>query len=213
MTPQDIDNYQIEDTEEETNVDPSGKKHKGSTKNVILLLLEIMVNPTQGWKTFRRARLRPEEVANGCFYPLAGLAALSSFADFIYNPGATISGVLSGGLITFISIFLGYYICLAFMKISFPKECREIAESDFIKEMTMMMLSTLSLFDIVRSLLPMFETLLVFLPIWTIFLITRSIRFMHPPQDHSTSMTVLSCVAVIGAPVLTSWLFGIIIPR
>jgi hypothetical protein len=72
--------------------------------------------------------------------------------------------------------------------------------------------STLLLFRILLNLLPMLGPVLVFLPIWTIYLVVRGARILRVPKDRETSMAGLISLYVIAAPLFCAWLIGEILP-
>lgn len=209
MSENNFESYNIEDDiDNEEGTDPAPRKGT----NIFLLLLEIMINPTQGWKKFRRQRSKEEHVAATCFYPLSGIASLSTFARLIYDNTLPLARIVTEALGIFMSLFFGFFISLAFLKIILPRSCKEITDTPFLKEMLMLMLSTLALFYTIYSLLPIFEPIFVFLPVWTIYLISRGTRFLKVPDDKTTTVTGGICVATIGSPILIDWLFGLIAP-
>ena len=67
-------------------------------------------------------------------------------------------------------------------------------------------LSSLALFWIPAEVLPILETLTVFLPIWTAFIITKGLRFLNLPQQHYNRCMVTIVVSVIVMPYLFMWI-------
>lgn len=206
-----IDSYQIDD-EIESAGGPKEQK-PGKKGNVLLALVEIMINPTQGWKKFRRRKYSLEQVANATFYPFTGLAALSCFMRMVYDGMQTVASTLIAALGIFMSFFFGNFVSQAFMKVLLPKDCRYVADTIFMKQMTMLMLTTLAFFFTLNSLLPMLNPILVFLPIWTVYVITKGVRFLQPPQEKRMTVATIVCVCIIGSPMLISWLFDMITPK
>lgn len=174
----------------------------------LALLLYMMTNPVEGWKRIRRADLSPEDTAAKCFYPLTAMASLSVFAELLYGTLTGFTSALIKALLVFISFFFGYFLVKIMTKIFTPKSCHKATESDFGKEYIMYLLSTLTIFYTVGSLLPMIDSLLVFLPLWTIYLATKGIRFFKFSDSHTTLITVLLCCYIILAPVAIYSLFA-----
>lgn len=230
MSEQEFDNYSIEDDELDPELLPGpgnedeegdkpqeekGEKTPESPKKrqaPILMLFRLMINPVEGWKELRRRNLTVDQAGTGMFYPLAGLAALSCFADIFYNPQFELQKTIVAALVVFVSLFLGNFVAIMAMKILLPKSCKEISERPFTKIMTMAMLSTLALFYTAYSLLPMLQPLLVFLPLWTIYLTVKGTRFLKPPKEKQTTVTGMVCISILGAPLLVAWLFSEILP-
>lgn len=207
------DSYSIEDDEPDgshsdgSHSGPEGETEKPKRPNPILLLLSMMVNPVDGWKQIRRARFKPEEIASRCFYPLTAVAAVSEFIGLIYGNDHEINTVLVEALTVFIAFFFGYFLVQLLEKIILPKECRDAADSDFGKSFVMLMLSTLALFYTLSNAAPMLEAVWVFLPLWTIYLASKGVKYFKFPDHRSTMLTVLMCSIIILAPIAVYMLF------
>lgn len=195
--------------EEEEDAKPDGEEPRKERKrpNPVLLLFSMMTNPVEGWKKIRRARMKPEEVASRCFYPLTALAAVSEFLDYIYGTPEAVNEVLIQALTVFISFFFGYFLVMILEKTLLPTNCREISQSNYGKEYAMYLLSTLTLFYTLSNCLPMLEAVWVFLPLWTIYLASKGIRFFKFPDERTTLLTVLMCSFIILSPIAVYMLF------
>lgn len=207
------DSYNLEEEEH------AGEKELDSNANrppkqhsPIAILLSLMTNPTDGWKKLRRSPFSPEEMASRCLYPLCAMAALSKFADLIYPGDATISGSLIGALIIFMSFFFGYFIIGPIAKILLPKDTKAFTETPFAKKFFMAMLSSLAIFLTVYECVPMLQPILVFLPLWTIYLISKGSRFVKATQSKPTAVAGILSIVTIGSPLLIYWLFDIVLP-
>lgn len=195
-----------DDNESAQNIDVS----KG--KSGIGILLGIMFNPIQGWKKLRRIKLNVETLQSGCFYPLLALLALSKFAIYFYSPGISLSSVITDSVIIFVSYFFGYFCILMTLRVFLSKELFANFESDFGKEYIIIGLSTLALFSIFTELLPMLWPILIFLPLWTIYLLYKGSRFFKLSESHVLRFMVLTCGSIIGMPILINWLLTEILP-
>lgn len=188
------------DLEDNTDYNIEAEESPGK-KHPVLLLLSMMINPVEGWKNIRRAHLKPEEVASKCFYPLVTLASMSEFMAYIYTVPESISSVLIQALNVFISFFFGYFLVILLERILLPASCREKAASEYGREFVMYLLSTLTLFYTLSNCVPMLEAVWVFLPLWTIYLASKGIRFFKFPDHRITMITVLICAFIILSPI------------
>ncbi len=91
------------DSEDEKGNDNNKKRH-----NPFIMRLSILMTGTAGWKDLRRTRLRPEQTAAGCFYPLIALAAVCRFSDWFYLPELNLSATLVSAMSVFASFFFSY---------------------------------------------------------------------------------------------------------
>ncbi len=207
--------YDLESDESGLETEESGLETEESKrkKHPVLLLLSMMINPVEGWKNIRRAHLKPEEVASKCFYPLVALASMSEFMAYVYTVPEGISTVLIQALNVFISFFFGYFIVLLLERTLLPANCREKAASEYGKEFVMYLLSTLTLFYTLSNFVPMLEAVWVFLPLWTIYLASKGIRFFKFPDYRITLITVLICAFIILSPIGLYMVFSELLMR
>ncbi|MCH5238116.1 MAG: hypothetical protein J1E95_10020 [Muribaculaceae bacterium] len=203
------ENYSSETNQKDEEIN----ENPGKCKYPFRLMLKVMFAPVQGWKTLRREAATPEFFQTGCFYPLLALLALSQFADFFYSSRITLSSVITAGVIAFVSYFFGYFSVLSFLRIVFPKEIGEYFENNYGKVYIMLSMSTLVLFSIFTNLLPMLWPVLIFLPLWTIYIMYRGIRFFKLPESYTLKFTIFSCVSVIGFPLLIDWALNALLPN
>lgn len=182
-----------------------GKEIKGSP---FMALLKILINPVNGWKSFRRKKWSPEYVARDCFYPLLAVAAaLRYIMLFFFDGHSDVTTALTSAVVVFITFFFGYYVVTLLSSLLMPSGCSEIFKTDDGKKFVMMNISSLVLFLIIYELLPMLTAITVFLPLWTIYIVCRGMRFMHIPKEKENSATGMACVLILGIPALCGWLF------
>ena len=202
--------YNLEERDESEEVVANEKDIK--KRSPFGILLYIMFNPVEGWKKLRRSKYNVEAWQANCFYPLLAILAISKFAVFFYSVNATVSQVISESVISFVAFFFGYFSIPVVMSWLLPKEMTENFEERFGKEFILVALSTLALFSILTNLLPMLWPVLIFLPIWTLYLMFKGIRFFKFPKKEENKFFVISGVAVIGVPLLIDWALNEILP-
>lgn len=173
------------------------------------LLIGMMVNPVEGWKNIRRSKRSVEDVAKDCFYPLTALAASSCFMECFWHRDHTLKMAVVDAINVFVTFFFSNFLVLMLIRWIFPKSAKQIADSDFGKKYVMYLLSTLALFYILYHCFPMIGPVLVFLPLWTIYLSLRGARFFMLPEEKSNLLKTLLCVFIVGAPVLAYWIMDL----
>ncbi len=183
---------------------PDGAHKKSPFK----VMLDIMAGPVQGWKTMRRQRYTPQEVLSRLLYPLTAGAAASQLANLFYDANASIAGVVIGAVVTFIAFFFGYFTVVGVARSLMRKDSGEWVETPFGKEYVAFSMSTLALFTIFLTLLPMLEPVIVFLPLWTIYIVCRGVRFLRVPSDGETRVSIIMSVLIVGTPMAYWWLFS-----
>lgn len=195
--------------EESTNDVASEKKQK-KARNAFLLLLNILMTGTAGWKDLRRSRLTPEQTAAGCFYPIVALASVCRFSDWFYLPEFNLSATLISAVSIFASFFFSYFAVQVVCRWLFPYAAKTKTDTPYFKLIVQYALASLALFWIPAEILPILEPLTVFLPIWTAFIITKGIRFLRLPEQYNNRCMVTIVVTVIVMPYFFMWLSELI---
>lgn len=229
MSLQDNDNLYILEEEENKDIEDSPRNFAAYSEEEIKeekedvesiekdvspfgLLLKIMFNPVEGWKTLRRVKISVASLQSGCFYPLLALLAVSEFADFLYSVNVNLSEVITKAVIAFVAYFFGYFCVQMVVSWLLPKEMALQFEEKFGKEYTIVSLSTLALFSIITNLLPMLWPILIFLPIWTLYLMFKGVRFFKFPMQKEMRFFVIAGASVLGMPFLIDWVLTNVLP-
>lgn len=175
----------------------------------LALMIRVLFNPVEGWKTLNRHKeYTPEVIARKCFFPMAGLAAASVLFDMIYGYGVAVRDVVVDAAVVFISFLIGFYASLFAGRVILGSEIGDRLDGRYGRTMLMIAMSTLALFFTLMHALPMLEPVLVFLPLWTIYTVTRGVRHLRAPSERATMVTTVVAALVVGMPVLTGWLFN-----
>jgi len=194
------------DDKEENDVEDADETSVTKTLSPLSILLRTMFTPVEGWKALKRARFKTDAFASRCFYPLIGICAVSEIVSMFYEANVTFGDWAKNGLCTFMTFFFGYFTVILFGGAVLPAKSREVLKKDIGKQFVMLAMSTLAFFWTLIRLMPMFEPVLVFLPLWTIYLVHKGVRILRVPKDVENSTTGLLCMLIIGVPVLWNWL-------
>lgn len=197
-----------EDDDEEEEEEESVVEEEDKRPSPVKILFKTMFTPVEGWKALKRAGFKTDEFASRCFYPILALAAISDVASMFYEANVTFADWAMQGLSTFIMFFFGYFTVLFLGGFILPKRSRGILKKEIGKQFVMLSMSTLALFWILIQLLPMLEPVLVFLPLWTIYLVFKGVKILRVPDDVKASTVGLLCMLIIGMPLLWNWLFS-----
>ena len=181
------------------------EKGTNTRKTSFGLLMKIMFNPVEGWKSLRRSNISLEGLQAGCFYPLLALLSISEFADYFYSVNIGLSQIMTKAVVIFVSFFFGFYCIQMVLSLLLPKDMAEKYEGRFGKEYSVVALSTLALFSIITNLLPMLWPILIFLPIWTLYIMFKGARFFKFEEKQEMKFFVLAAISAIGIPLLIEW--------
>lgn len=176
------------------------------------LLLKIMFSPVEGWKSLRRSKIGVEEIQSGCFYPLLALLAMSKFADFFYSVNVSLTQVVTEAIVAFVAFFFGYFCIPVVLSWVLPKDMTEKYDCNFGKIYTVVALSTLVIFSIFQDVLPMLWPILIFLPIWTLYIMFKGVRFFFFENGRDMRFFLMAGAAVIGVPLIIDYVLKLIMP-
>ncbi len=181
-------------------------------ENLIYRFLFLFISPLNGWKQIKNLRLTPEIVSKKLFYPLCALAALSVFFEILYKEDVLIENLLKQALIVFSSFFLGSFLILFLSSILLKKESNIKFQSNYGKVYNLINLSTLCLFYVIYNIIPILEPILVFTPIYTIYLIIKGSRLFKFEEKEKISSIIILIVLIIGTPICISYLLSSLLP-
>ena len=170
-----------------------------------------MTMPTLGWENALQRGPRPEIAVLRFLLPLSLLSAGSEFFSMLYQVQLNFTTVLVSSVITFCSFFLGYYLALVFAKIFLPKDARDFPSTSYGKLMTMIGIGTLAFFHILMMALPMFDFIIEFFPLWTIFIIFRGMKMVVVSAEKQMISLAVMCMVIICSPVLVEWFLSIFV--
>lgn len=197
-----------EDDEDENDEDDSPRKR---SRAPFMMMLGMMFNPVEGWKTIRRSGMTAEHMAGGCFYPMLAIAAASCFIECLYDSSVTLSMAMVEAVKIFVALFFGNFLALMLVTLVMPRDYKKIADTSYGKQYMMYLLSTLALFWTLYQCLPMIGPVLSFLPLWTIYLAIRGARFFRFPSEKSNLLITCLCLALFAAPVAIYQIFDILL--
>lgn len=213
--PSPLDEYDCEEDSEQDyssyNLEEEGPNNGKATPAPFKLLFKILTTPVEGWKATKRSGINVDKWAQGCYYPLLACLAICCFSIKIYNPNEELNHIISNAVEWFTAYFMGYFIVMILCKALLPQKTGESFHNKFGKVFIMASLSSMAMFSILTMMLPMLEPILVFLPIWTTYIIYKGIRFVIPRDANQTMTILIVCLLVIGVPNILLWIFSLMI--
>lgn len=214
-----VNEYSIEDSVEKELLEESemwnGQKMKTSDKkrSALGMMLTVMFNPVEGFKMIRRSKITSDKFASECFYPLITLASVASFTQLFYDTESTLISSIIDVIVTFMSMFFGYFTTLLCGKWLLLKEPSEALGKDYGKIFLMTAFCSLSLFYILFRLFPLLAPVWAMLPIWTIYIIWRGTKFLGVNEGSDSRTKVILSFLTIFMPIVWNWIFSEILPQ
>ena len=200
--------YSLEDDSPESGPE---QQHRG-TKEPLLLLLKLITTPVEGWKSLKRSQCTPQKFAWECFYPLSLLAALSQTAALFYEADISVATVITLAVIVFMTLLLGNFGTILCCELFLPKGDRNKVSTPFGRVFVMAMVCTLAISVILWNLLPPIEPLIIFVPIYTIYLIVKGVKYLRVPEKSAGKVSIILSALVIGLPMILYTIFTELIP-
>lgn len=202
----DFQNYSIPDYEEEET--PAGFRY-----TMWRIVPQIMIMPTSGWRLAKENGPAPEIAVLRFLLPLSLLSGASVFFSLLYpreidplGADAGFTVLLVNAVIQFCSFFIGYFLALVFAKLLLPKGDRFLPSSPYGKLLVMAAIGSLAFFHIMFEVLPMLDSILVFLPLWTIFIIYKGMEISGIQEEKSLLAVGVICVVTVCAPTMIEWI-------
>lgn len=204
---EDFESYRIEDEE---NDQPAKRQTMWS------IVPQIMISPASGWAKAAECGPSPEIATLRFLLPLCLVSGASVFLTLLYprhsgvlNEDGAFTVLLVNAVIQFCSFFLGYYVALVMCKLFLPKDVKQLPTTAFGKLLIMTGTGTLAFFHILFELFPMLDFILVFLPLWTIFLLYKGMERSDMRSDKSILAIGVVCVVTIAGPTLVEWILAL----
>ena len=210
--------YILPDSEESDTENRNGDSNNGDDNNEAGfgkywgIFFRILMSPVEGWKKLKRLHSTPEKVNSILLFPSLALVAIAGFISSLCWNLLTVQQALPKAIEAFCGFFFGYFCVLILVKLLLPKEGREAFDKPFGKNFVAVAMTSLAIFDVLIFALPMLQPVLVFLPLWTIFIICRGCRLLGVPEKIQIQTSTILSVLTIGVPWAISWLFSVIAP-
>lgn len=201
--------YSLEGQEEEVADEKpceDGKKVEPNSLSFAVAIIRILITPVEGWKAFKRIDCTPSAVNSNIMYPMIALCMSARLLSLLGWDNYGVAQALPVAIVTFCSLFFGYFCILLAGKLLLPKASADKLDTDFGRKFVSASLTTVALFDAISYALAPLQTILVFLPLWTIFIIFKGVRFLDLPSEDTGKVATLLSVLVIGLPIGLDWI-------
>lgn len=225
MMNENFESYSIEDeesysTENKESCSTEDKEESQQPRRLTMwsIVPHIMITPAQGWETVKECGPMPEIATIRFLLPLCLLTGFSVFFSALYPQYNSFSSdesaftvLLVNGVVQFCAFFIGYYLALVMAKLFLPKDVRTLPSSRYGRLLIMTGVASLAFFHVVYEAFPMLDFILVFLPLWTIFILFKGMeRAEERSEKHILAIAVV-CLVTIAGPTITEWVLALFI--
>lgn len=177
----------------------------------IKLLFQLILSPAQGWSDISYAGLPVRRLASCGFYPIIGLAAVTSLLSGVYHPGAHWALLMQEGVVVFVKFFVSYFIAAAAFR-SYGHRFSDVASEEKRSQTYILFsLSLLALMDLLQNCIPIDLPVIGFLAIYVAVVMLRGAAYMGVAEDSVGKFMIFSVATVIVPPYLLGFIFNLII--
>lgn len=202
--------------------DESGEKNRDKSDKVNssrirqhspwAIFLRLFYSPLSAWKQLKNSSYGPERTAAKVFYPLIALASAGAFIGKYYDPGLSVAVLLQNAIGIFIAFFIGYYLVIVLCRAALPGDGKAKIDIPYGRKWLQFLMSTLAVFFTIFELVPALEPVLVFTPIYTVYLSLRGVRFLRLKEVKDAPVGWAVGILAIGVPYGIFYIFEAILP-
>lgn len=173
-------------------------------RHYLKLLVQLFLAPRQGWEDVADESPDPDLLARYGLYPLAALAAASSFLGLIYHPSVSPMAVLLHAIAEFGAYFAGYFITVIALSSALPRVSVSgcMASAAVIRRFAVCMMGLMACVGLLRNCLPSDFAIVNFLYVYLAIIMWRGERFMGVAPGKTMVYVILTIVSVIIPPLL-----------
>ncbi len=189
--------------------DKASESHVGSGSGQDVspwrLFFSVLFTPVQGLKRLKNSKLDPAVMVSRVYYPVLALVSAAAFMDLAYGLDNDISSILQNAVALFVSFFITYFALFPAAGGLLGKNVSEKLASGYGRRLVSVTLTVLALNFLLYELCPVLEPVLFFAPVYTIYLITRGVKFLRLDDKRNTACIMVIVLLEIGLPYLIYW--------
>lgn len=178
----------------------------------LLGLLQIILNPWQGWHDAGKDYYNSHNLLVRGLVPFLIVVALSSLAEAVYYMAVGYMEAVIAGIIDFTGYFVSVFICnylftSALKKWVFP---RRIDAND-IMTLVIYSVASMALMTLLNNIFPADLALLSFLPLYVIYILWCARDYMDTPDDRRPHYLAVAMFTVFLPPYILSYCLSLFI--
>jgi hypothetical protein len=183
-----------------------------SKKKPLKMMLKLLVSPRDGWRDIKHAGLPIQRIASELYYPILAVMAACAPFRMIYEAEVSLQSVIIDAVVSFVTFFAGFFAVIALSRWIFKGDVKEKFNSVFGHTVIMYSMSTLAMAYILNELLPSLEPLLVFFPLYTIYMLTVAVKQLRIDENSKVRVTVIISALLLGVPIVINRFLSEILP-
>lgn len=174
-------------------------------------LIQLLLAPSRGWEDVSESAVPADEIQRRGFYPWTGIVAASCLLRLFYDRDITFTGVIMASIAAAGALFVSVFIARIFLDITLPRYIDSKINVSKVNIFAVYLTGIMGLYSIIGNATPASMTFLNFLPVLSLLIIFRSMKFLGIKDENAVSFIALAAVAVIVIPVGVSVFFNFII--
>lgn len=163
-------------------------------------MIQLILSPSRGWEDVSASVHNPDWLERHGFVPFLIVTGLSEFLPMLYSHGGGFAACLLRGVIICVAMFCSLYVARLFMDITYARYIDRHVNKAKLSLFVTYLIGLNCLYTIITNAFPATMTLLKLLPLLSVIVVFRAVRFVGVSEDNQLSFTGLSLVAVLACP-------------
>ena len=181
--------------------DNTRELRKARTGNFFLGLVQIILNPRQGWTDAEKDRYSYRELLLTGFIPLLIIVGVAPLTSAYFKLSMTYTEAIISGVIDFSGYFVSVYLCAYLLEWGLekwvgPKKASQNSLMTFI----IYTISVMAFITLLTDVLPVDLSLWSFLPLYVIYIIWCGGRFLGIPSDRKPQFLAVGLLGLFCPP-------------
>lgn len=171
----------------------------------------VITSPRYGWEVINESNIPIGKVLHNAYMPLLCVLGLSCFVPMIYDRTITFSTSLMTGIVMFSAYFISYYIIIYLLGGFYPELVKTEGAQARLNDYILYNLIFLVLLIILRNLLPIDFTPVLFLMVYLPWMAYRGTVNLFVRKEKVAKFVIISSVLLLGLPILLKAILGLFI--
>lgn len=194
-----------------------GASGAGAFMRYLSFMLRLALSPQNGWEdldmdlTCRAVRVT--RLYGYGFLPMTALCALSAFVRLAYAGNTGFLGALQSAIIWFTALFVGFHIAVFVLALSIKRLLPEGngVETERLSLVAMFSVGMLGVVFLLTSVVKVHLVIIDVLPVYVVYVIWRSARFIGVEPRNEGLYTLLACGCTLAVVYLLVFLFDFLL--
>lgn len=160
-------------------------------------ILQLIVSPTEGWKSIKKFNVPRPLFTSKVFFPLLGVLAVSVFVQYLYTFTGSLTDYLQKSIIQCSSIYFGYMLSAFALNYYLLKGESEEGTENKVHIFTLYLYSILMMLSIINNLLPVSFPFIDIFHFYVVYLIFKGVDYLSIKSGDRVKFVVVASLALL----------------